>query len=115
MEIVDRHNTELETPPVKQARLDCQTGEHGGNIYRIAQELGVTEDKLIDFSASINPLGLSENVKDVIRRELDGLVNYPDPDSTELTGKMPRTMALRQIQLYAAMAVRNLFILSREF
>ena len=59
--------------------------EHGGNIYKIAKKLGIAEDKLIDFSASINPLGISENVKEVIRRELDGLIHYPDPDSTELT------------------------------
>ena len=58
--------------------------EHGGNIYKIAEDLGIPEEKLIDFSASINPLGVSEKVKDVIKKDLDNLVNYPDPDTREL-------------------------------
>ncbi|MBI4825583.1 MAG: threonine-phosphate decarboxylase [Nitrospirae bacterium] len=62
--------------------------EHGGNIYRIADELGIPEERLIDFSASINPLGISEKVKGVINRELDNLVNYPDPDTKMLRHKI---------------------------
>ena len=54
--------------------------EHGGNIYKLAEELGIPESKLVDFSASINPLGISRKVKDVIIKNLDGLINYPDPD-----------------------------------
>jgi threonine-phosphate decarboxylase len=54
--------------------------EHGGNIYKLAEELGIPESKLIDFSASINPLGISGKVKDAIIKNLDGLINYPDPD-----------------------------------
>jgi len=30
---------------------------HGGNIYRAAEETGLPESRIIDFSASINPLG----------------------------------------------------------
>lgn len=62
--------------------------EHGGNIYRIAEELSVSESRLIDFSASINPLGVSERVKDVIKSCLDDLVNYPDPDTKMLRHKI---------------------------
>lgn len=61
---------------------------HGGNIYDAVQELGIPENKIIDFSASINPLGISGRVKDVIKSELDSLVNYPDPGNTELTSKI---------------------------
>ncbi len=57
---------------------------HGGNIYRIAEETGIPEQSLIDFSASINPLGVPGKVKDAIRGDLDNLVNYPDPDTTLL-------------------------------
>ncbi len=58
---------------------------HGGNIYKVAEETGISRDSLIDFSASINPLGISDRVKDVIHQELDNLVNYPDPDAKALT------------------------------
>lgn len=62
--------------------------EHGGNLYRIAEETGIPEDKLIDFSASINPLGISKRVKDTIYKELDNLVHYPDPEATLLKNKL---------------------------
>jgi len=62
--------------------------EHGGNIYEIAGQLGVPQNTLIDFSASINPLGLSKKVKETIRKGMDGLVNYPDPDTTMLRRKI---------------------------
>ncbi len=62
--------------------------DHGGNIYRISEELGVPEQGLIDFSASINPLGVSVRVKDAIKDELDNMVNYPDPDTRALRQKI---------------------------
>ncbi|RJQ51059.1 MAG: threonine-phosphate decarboxylase [Nitrospiraceae bacterium] len=71
--------------PMKSVSLNSKllthnSYDHGGNIYRVAEDLGVPEEKLIDFSASINPLGISGKVKDVIIKNLDGLINYPDPD-----------------------------------
>jgi len=39
------------------------TYDHGGNIFEIARQLGAEPSELIDFSASINPLGLSLMVK----------------------------------------------------
>ncbi len=62
--------------------------EHGGNVYRIAQELGIPESEIIDFSASINPLGISRKVKEAINKGLDNLVNYPDSDSKALREKI---------------------------
>jgi len=67
--------------------LGSESG-HGGNIYKIAGQLGIPEDRLIDFSASINPLGLSGKVKETIRTGMDGLVNYPDPDTSVLKQKL---------------------------
>ena len=58
--------------------------EHGGNIYRVSEETGIPASELMDFSASINPLGVPDRVKEVIRNELDSLVHYPDPDTSEL-------------------------------
>ena len=54
---------------------------HGGNIYEAAQELDIPENKIIDFSASINPLGISDRVKDAIKSKMDSLVHYPDPET----------------------------------
>lgn len=58
--------------------------EHGGNIYRLAEELKIHERKIIDFSASINPLGVSKKIKAELRKHLKYLHNYPDPDTKRL-------------------------------
>lgn len=52
--------------------------DHGGNAFSIARQLGVTPDKIIDFSASINPLGMSPLARDFIICALDSLSHYPD-------------------------------------
>jgi threonine-phosphate decarboxylase len=57
---------------------------HGGNIYRAAEELGFDEERIIDFSASINPLGVPASVRTAIMEHVTSLVNYPDPDARRL-------------------------------
>ena len=39
---------------------------HGGNIEELTRKYNLDKEKLIDFSANINPLGLNENVKKAI-------------------------------------------------
>ena len=70
--------------------------EHGGNLFRIAGEIGIPENELIDFSASINPMGISKRVKDAISEEMDNLVNYPDPDTTLLIKKLAEFHSIDQ-------------------
>lgn len=63
---------------------------HGGNVYRAMQELGVPEQRILDFSASINPLGVPASVAAEIRRGIRSLPHYPDPDTGALTGSISR-------------------------
>jgi len=77
--------------PENASSFQRVVGDHGGNIYKVAEETGIPEHRIIDFSASINPLGLSERVKQVIQSEMDSLVNYPDPDSKKLRQKLAQT------------------------
>jgi threonine-phosphate decarboxylase len=57
---------------------------HGGNVYAASRELGQDLTKLIDFSASINPLGPSAHVWRAIANARHLLTHYPDPDCFEL-------------------------------
>ncbi|MCL5238771.1 MAG: threonine-phosphate decarboxylase CobD [Nitrospirae bacterium] len=57
---------------------------HGGNLYRLAEKLGVDEGEILDFSASINPLGVPKSVVSEIRDTVKYLCNYPDPDTKQL-------------------------------
>lgn len=54
--------------------------EHGGQIYNSD---GLAGDWL-DFSANINPLGLSDKILQVLTENLRGIVNYPDSQASEL-------------------------------
>lgn len=58
--------------------------DHGGNIFSVARSLGLTPDAISDFSASINPLGLSPVVKSALIGALDTLVHYPENCHDEL-------------------------------
>lgn len=54
--------------------------QHGGQIYN---KFGSAE-KFLDFSANINPLGLSEKISQTLQKNFSGIVNYPDPEAIEL-------------------------------
>lgn len=58
--------------------------EHGGNIFAVARQLGLSLGETIDFSASINPLGLSAAVREAIVSAVDSLIHYPDTTCEEL-------------------------------
>jgi threonine-phosphate decarboxylase len=67
---------------------DCNLYEHGGNIYRLAEELKMQERKIIDFSSSVNPLGVSKKIKAELRKHLKYLSNYPDPEALRLRKRL---------------------------
>jgi len=58
--------------------------DHGGNIFTVARTLGVVPDQILDFSASINPLGMSPAVRKALVSSVDSLVHYPDTSHNEL-------------------------------
>lgn len=57
---------------------------HGGNIFAAARELGCDWREILDFSASINPLGPSPDVRSAITAALDEIVHYPDAYASRL-------------------------------
>ncbi len=58
--------------------------EHGGNIYKINREYGICKKDILDFSANINPLGISELGKKAYFESINDLMHYPDPDYMNL-------------------------------
>ena len=61
-----------------------QQAIHGGQVYQIARQLGRTVESLVDFSASMNPLGPSASVLHAMHHAIDGCQHYPDPNSEDL-------------------------------
>jgi L-threonine-O-3-phosphate decarboxylase len=61
---------------------------HGGNIAWAAALSGCSPDAILDFSASINPLGPPESVIAAIMSHLPNLKAYPDPDYHQLRASL---------------------------
>lgn len=57
---------------------------HGGDIWLASRSSGSPASKIIDFSASINPLGLPASVEKALRQSIKTVGPYPDPASIEL-------------------------------
>ena len=57
---------------------------HGGNIHAAARDSGLAATGFLDFSANINPLGLSPRVKEALLATMELVVAYPDPDAVAL-------------------------------
>lgn len=53
---------------------------HGGNVYDVPPASG----EWLDFSANINPLGLSPQIMAAIQGALPQIIHYPDPAGREL-------------------------------
>lgn len=59
---------------------------HGGNAKEISRSNKIDYDKILDFSANINPLGMQDCVKRAIIEGLDEAQKYPDITYFELKG-----------------------------
>jgi threonine-phosphate decarboxylase len=57
---------------------------HGGNSAEIAQKYDLDEDRILDFSSNINPLGFPASVTTLLRKDTGTIACYPDTHSTNL-------------------------------
>lgn len=101
---------------------------HGGNVYAAARESSRSLHRLMDFSASVNPLGPSPRAVRAIRSALAHLVHYPDPDCVVLREALAKRYGLTAesfligngsselIQLLpAALSIRRALVLGPTF
>jgi L-threonine-O-3-phosphate decarboxylase len=58
--------------------------QHGGNLAWAAAQADCLPQEILDFSASINPIGPPQSVLTAIRQHLGEISAYPDPASTSL-------------------------------
>lgn len=58
---------------------------HGGNVWKLAERAGIRPEELLDFSASINPLGPPPWLPEVASDALSQVGHYPDPEAGDLT------------------------------
>lgn len=54
--------------------------DHGGNIRRASDVHKTLPHKIIDFSSNINPLGINQDIREIIAKDIDLIRHYPDPE-----------------------------------
>ena len=83
--------------------------QHGGNLRELARQAGLKAEEILDFSASINPLGPPEGLRAVLARNIDRLVHYPDPDCTELVAFLADRYRVKPEQIVAGNGSTEIF------
>ena len=74
---------------------------HGGNIEEIAKKYRLREEKIIDFSANINPLGPPSKVIKALKENLDKIVRYPDPEAINLRRELSKYLKINSESIIA--------------
>jgi threonine-phosphate decarboxylase len=61
---------------------------HGGNVYEVASELGCAPEQILDFSASINPLGPPPDLLGELSAYFSRIQHYPDIRNSALLERL---------------------------
>ena len=72
---MDRHNSQ---------EFTHKEHFHGSDLEKIEKIYGIKKEEITSFSANVNPLGLSQKLKDNLIHRIDVLTSYPDREYTEL-------------------------------
>lgn len=57
---------------------------HGSDLEKIEQYYGIKKEDIISFSANVNPLGISPNLRKTLSEHLNAITTYPDREYTSL-------------------------------
>ncbi len=63
---------------------------HGSDLEKIAEYYHIPKAEIIQFGANVNPLGLSEHIKQELAAHLDIISSYPDRNYTSLKKSISR-------------------------
>ena len=67
---------------------------HGGDIHAASRRTGIPARRIIDFSASINPLGVPEGAARLMRARIKDLPHYPEPLSEGLSARIAASLGM---------------------
>lgn len=85
------------TEPVKQEKAQAKVipyPDHGGNPIAMAEAFGIDPEKIIDFSASINPLTPPGCLSQLLLETPRLLREYPDPHCSLITERISGTTGI---------------------
>jgi threonine-phosphate decarboxylase len=88
-------------PAVRSQEIPATAGAHGGNVFRAAREWGCEWHQILDFSASINPLGVSDAVRQALASSIGRIAHYPEAGSPALRQAVSLAWGLEAEQMMA--------------
>lgn len=83
--------------------------DHGGNVKHLAKVAGYSVADCLDFSANINPMGLSAKLRSCLLSSLDQVLAYPDVTYAESHQLLADYHACRPHQVLLANGAVELF------
>lgn len=57
---------------------------HGSDLEKIEKKFGIKKENITSFSANVNPLGISPQLRNVLSERIDAITTYPDRDYSSL-------------------------------
>lgn len=88
--------------------------DHGGGVHSVARQYGLALVDILDFSASINPLGMPAAVAAAARQGLEEAIHYPEVDAVSLTAALAAFHRLPADCLLPASGSTELFYLAPQ-
>ena len=73
--------------------------KHGGNLYAAIREKGGCFTEILDFSANINPLGLSEQIRQTLYTSIESIIHYPDAQGHALKARISHYYRIKEEQI----------------
>jgi len=74
--------------------MDASAARHGGQVHLAARQLGRPVSQILDFSASINPLGPPDSVRQALIAALDDIRYYPDATQAAAKAAVARELGV---------------------
>jgi threonine-phosphate decarboxylase len=73
--------------------------EHGGDVHAWAKQARIDPAEIIDFSATINPLGPPASVRKAFQKSYEEIPRYPDPYGQELKEALAKRHEMKPEEL----------------
>jgi len=74
--------------------------EHGGDVFAWARRMGLNPTEIIDFSASVNPLGPPPGARKAFVESYGEITRYPDVEVHELREALARRHGLKPEEVF---------------
>ena len=60
------------------------TAFHGSDLEKIEENYGIPKERIVSFSANVNPMGFSKKAEEALKNNVSVISRYPDRDYKEL-------------------------------